>query len=337
LCGRPWRTGAAVADPALQQRLRLALSWRAEAKRLLIELDAASRAGNVARDRYKRLHATYQEHLEKATAAIAAIRAEETPALERLARHLRECLAREEAIAGQIKAGTIAHKTANAERARLSGEVAALRAAISDYNQLLSADRAEKLGGQITLKLDEYEARVMSPVSRQDATGKKYLSRQDLLVILLSAAVILVGVTTILMMQFRGRSVQWSVAGYNQPEKILVLRCRNTTLRSAQLHVPWTGESATGGRSDFGVFVYLKSADSSEFKRVQSTAAWYSQGVSAVQNAPHEVLAGLDREFMLQLWDLGPIVRNADAVRVDCTTGTGKVIFSSTHPLTPSP
>lgn len=312
-------------DLELQHRIRLALSWRAEARRLEQEARARFESGALEAGRFQHLQQRLAGEAETAQRALDGIRLRESETAARLGAHLRDCLGRKAAVAQQVKEGTIAHDTAAAEISRLDEEVKALRDAVGEFNRLLSADDVALLGGAIHARLEDYPVRLAAA----DFTGaasaqpwrRKLTWRQTRLVIICCAILIIGGAAALFMLN-QNRSIDMVGSWSPEAPMEIALDCVYRGASEFLVYVPQPDEGAPLQQSAARVRV------SQNGTPLKTGAAWTNDGHATQYTNPQRLLAGARLRFVLHL-DRAPGYDPRAPVLIECVSPGGRLIESA--------
>lgn len=292
----------------LQHRVRLALSWRAEARRL----DAAARerfeSGALEAGRYKYLSNKFAGQIHDAQQALDALRRAEGAHAARIGAELRDCLNRRAAISQQVKEGSIAHGTAAAEIRRLDEEIAALRDAIGEFNTLLTAEEPGQVGGVIHCALEDYPSRLAAaellagPETAPRRRAFTSIQRRLAVVVLIF---VLLGAGAVYFIYAHNQTVDLAVAWDPRSPGELTVTCANRGASDFLLYVP---EPRPGEMRQSGTHVLraLEPGPDGAEVALATSGAWTVEGRATQYSNPQRILAGRTARYVL---DLGRIER----------------------------
>lgn len=317
-----------MANLELQQRVRLALSWRAEARRLEQQARERFEAGALEAGRFQHLVAKFSGQAALAQRALDTIRQRESANAARLGNHLRDCLARKAAIAQQVKEGSIAHETAAAEIARLDEETAALRELVGDFNRLLSAEDPGPLGGQIHTGLEDYPIRLAAAdIAGGEEFGRREWPRRRLL--MAGAVFALVGTLAVGFILLQNRSIEMRVAWDPSKPNEIVVECVNRGAVDFVVYVPAPEDGAPMQAGTNSMRVLAETAGEG-LKPVNTWGFWTIDGRATQYSNPQRLLAGRRARFLIDLTRVpghGPGQRR---YTVECLGPSGSVLRSGT-------
>lgn len=312
-----------MGDLELQHRIRLALSWRAEARRLEQQARERFDAGALEAGRYQHLLAKFASHAAQAQRALEGIRRQESENAARLGAHLRDCLGRKAAIAQQVKDGAIAHDTAASEIARLDEEIKALRDVVGEFNRLLSLEDAAALGGPIHAGLDEFPLRLADASHTAQATDARRGGPSRRLAIV-SAIIIAVGLSAIFFILRQNQTIEMQATWDAATPTDLVVECVNRGATDFILYVPAPEDGAPMQRGSHALRLLARDGGG-ETLPLNSWGFWTIEGRATQYSNPQRLLAGKRARFVL---DLSRVAGHGTGLReytVECVALDGSV------------
>lgn len=317
-----------MANLELQQRVRLALSWRAEARRLEQQARERFEGGLLEAGRFQHLLSKFTQQAALAQRALEAIRVGEAANAARLGNHLRDCLGRKAAIAKQVQEGTIAHGTAGAEIARLDEEIAALRELVGEFNRLLAADDPAQVGGPIHAGLEDYPLRLAATdTAGTEALGRREWPRRRLL--MAGGVFALLGAVAAGFILLQNRTIEMRVSWEAATPDEIVVECANRGAVDFIVYVPAPEDGAPMQAGTNFMRVLVEEPGQSPTP-VSTWGIWTIEGRSTQYSNPQRLLAGKHARFVL---DLARVAGHGPGQRrytIECVGPTGSVLRSGT-------
>ncbi len=313
-----------MANLELQHRVRLALSWRAEARRLEQQARERFESGTLEAGRFQHLLSKFTAQAALAQRALDAIRKGESENAARLGNHLRDCLGRKAAIGQQVKEGTIAHETAAAEIGRLDEEVKALRDLVGEFNRLLSVEDPAPLGGQIHAALEDYPIRLADAnLAGDEPHGRRGWPRRWL--VMASVIFALLGALAVGFILLQNRSIDMQVTWDASAPGEVTVECVNRGAVDFVVYVPAPEDGAPMQAGTHAMRVLVQGPDGAA-AAVNTWGAWNIEGRATQYSNPQRLLAGKRAQFVLDLTRVpghGPGQRR---YTIECVGPTGNVV-----------
>lgn len=323
-------------DLELQHRIRLALSWRAEARRLDQEARARFAAGTLEEGRFRHLQQRFAAEEQAAQQALEAIRLREARTAAKLGAHLRDCLGRRNAIGQQIKEGTVSHATATAELERLDPEIHALRESVAEFNTVLAAEDPEDVGGAVAARLEEYPLRIAAmtealatPVTEPVAEtmfGRFRFTRAQMRVGAVVLGFLLVGAVSLAFVLSSSEAatleLHWDEA---QPAELQVTLINRGT-HELMVYVPEPEPGAMRQATAAALLLFHADAQGT-LQPLVSGSAWSSEGRSTVYSNPQRLTVGARARLLLRLDQVVPALPpGLQSIEVRCVGPSGRVL-----------
>lgn len=326
-----------MADLELQHRVRLALSWRAEARRLEMEARDRHAAGILESGRYKYLQQKFADETTAAQRALERIRLEESDAATRLGAQLRECLGRKAAMAQQVKDGTVAHGVAAAEIGRLDEEIAALRDALAEFNRVLTVEDVAALGGALHMELAEYPLRLSAlPPTSAHVPRRSFqrlkLSPRQLRFALLCGTIIALGMGAIWFMLSNNRALDMRATWSTDAPENVVLLCANRGSREFVLYVPAPEAGATPQADTFQIQVD-DTGPQGTTTSLRTWTAWTVDTRATQYSNPQRISPGKHATYILHLDRVPPLAPGPHRLTIRCINPSGWVVNTATVDL----
>jgi uncharacterized small protein (DUF1192 family) len=312
-----------VISRRIEPRLRLLLSWRKKV------LQAGDHPADHSFDR--RRYASFDDfraaELEGINRRLSKLRNRGHRYIERRALALRTALQAREDLPARIQSGRLKPEAANRENRELEGRIAALRDEIARYNQMLSAESPEDLGGYIDRPLPAYAWRTGAIVRN---TAQKMIPRTQNHFLVLCALAGLLVMAGIVQHNLWGGEVVFQADVIGGRDGQIRLLCHNGTLSTIQFFAPWTeGLGGEKPRRTYGVDLYVATNDEPELRRFSSEGdLWLRQGKPSIHLEAVRIDPGLIEEFFLDLYELDKRLPGYRAVQLTCSREDGETVFA---------
>lgn len=310
-----------MAELPLERRFRLLHSWNAKAERLFERADPNDKKVVMQR----------RKAADMAAAELDRARRREEPSLEELALALRENLDYLSA-SGTIRLDAPAPNTQDAPPQL--AEVEAIRSEIARYNQVLSAQSAEELGGFLDLPIDEYP--VALGLRRTPSQGVQRFASTPKRVMLAATISALLGVAGTWFYLQSARAVTVEI---DEPQAgIVSLRLHNQTTDTLAFWIPLATlpSSAENVHDVCGIRVLGRGPDDDKPSLLPvEITHWQVPGRPGNPALPLTVGPGLSLSVDLDLQtmrrDYGPF----DRMILQCVRRNGTIMGEAVYNLSP--
>ena len=291
------------AGSRLEERFRLALSWREKAR------CEGGTAQAAAESCYERLCET--QHHRVAWAA----------------GRLRNAHDRQQTLQRQVARREVGAARANRLNRGLHQRIEACRREIALGNRLLRAESPADLGGFIDLPMGAYRRRI----GRQEPRILRRFDRQDRVALVIAAVFLVASVAVGAYFTLWEREVGFEVLPTAEPN-VLLVQCTNHGAQPVTLHVPWGEGRETAGRWQYGLKVLVREKPAQRFRLLPSEGpAWTHEGRATHLTGPIDVAPGLTIRLRLDIGKLNLPSGGYDAVRVVASRASGRTVYVYTH------
>ena len=275
----------------------------------------------------------YKTHHRQAENFLRAIRKEARIHLPGEEEKLNELVAQLQKLSRDVSKERIKPDKANVESRKIQDSLGPLQEAVAIHQAILHTKNTESLGGRIVLGLDDYAPRLRKlgilPLEVDEDEKRFDINWDGAWGKIAPVVAIIVIIAGFQIAKFAVPTVRPEFRSSGKGE--IRINCINRGTASMNIFLPWPQgipgeyEGAPKGRS-FGMLVYLRDSDSSEWTLfAESTGAWLYRDSEVLEAGPHIIEGKSSKTYELSLERLASHGGRSSEIRVDIVNGRGRI------------